>query len=94
MNAVQQVRSCPKPQGRQFSQDHFKITRDARQHYDVGWVTQRLTGNAHVFAYAFRIARADNVLVVIESTGVTDDRSQTILSWAVRKALPQYHRSR
>ena len=40
--------------------------------------------------YVPRIARVGNVVVVVEDTGISDDRSWTLLDLAMNRASPQY----
>jgi hypothetical protein len=52
---------------------------------------------AHTFAardpYASPVVGADNVLVVLDATGTTHERSTTVVDAAVHDALPQDRRS-
>jgi hypothetical protein len=98
VNAVHHLKQCPRPPGVwSFIQDHVNrpIHRDpAAEGVDAEWGDERLTdvvqGRDSGTAYAFFVARADNVLVVIEGNG-TDDAGTGWRDVAVSRVLPQYH---
>lgn len=91
-DALQQARNCPKPPG--VFKDPSRIQRNAGDSYDEYFANQRTWLSApdaqptHV--YTLRVARAGNILVVIEDTETASDRSAVWLSLAVDQAVPQY----
>jgi hypothetical protein len=97
VHAVQQMKRCPRPPwARSFGQDlvHTPILRYPDvSGTDAQWRDERLTnivpGTNAGSTYAFFVARADNVLVMIENNGMDDDAGW----WRetdVSLALPQY----
>jgi hypothetical protein len=94
VNAVQRMTQCPSPeQNGVLYPDDVRISHDpGGVSADASWGAQRQAWpsySATPFDYAFHVARADNVLVVVEGT-MPSDRGPTILTRAVRTALPEY----
>jgi hypothetical protein len=57
--------------------------------FDEFFAQQRDWSNG-LHLYVLRVARAGNVLVVLEDTGIPSDRSPSIMTRAVVQALPNF----
>lgn len=97
VHAVEQMKHCPRPPGvKSFLQDnvHDPIGRHpGADGGDAQWVDERLTdvvrGTNAGTAYAFFVARADNVLIVIENNSL-DDAGTGWRSDVITTALPRF----
>jgi hypothetical protein len=94
LDAWHQIKHCPKPDNASDvgSLDTSPKTPDAK--YDEGFGRQRLwtatPRHPERPLYALRVARAGNVLIVVEDTGIPSDRTPYTLTTAVQAALPHY----
>jgi hypothetical protein len=72
--------------------------RDSSWDYDEAFGSQRTwyPSSAHrglpVARYDLRVARARNVLVVLEDTGITSQRTRLALTTAVETAVPHFRK--
>jgi hypothetical protein len=96
VDTLQQLETCPRPHD---AVDHrIGIDRNADWSWDFdeafGSQRTRYATPSHrgrpVSVYAMRIARARNVLVVLEDRGITTDRTFFALTTAVGAAVPHF----
>lgn len=90
LNAFRQLKRCPNPTD-PGGVDPLNIDRPrgwSSPDYNEGFAQQR--ERPRVGRYVLRVARAGNVLVVVDDTEITSDRSQATLSVAVDQAIPLF----
>jgi hypothetical protein len=89
--ALGQARRCQDPSD-PYDDPNVGTEVHPRADYDEGFAQQATPGGASPTnrVYALRVARAGNVLVVVEDTGITTDQSPTNQSVAVDQAMPLF----
>jgi hypothetical protein len=96
LGAVRQLRHCRSVHPSEGGDLNGQLQTMYAKAYDEGFGWQRLwyttphPTNQPSAIYAFRVARAGNVLVVVEDTGIPSDRTPYQLATAVQQALPHY----
>jgi hypothetical protein len=98
VNTLQQLKSCPGPADALDDPTNINRNRDSSWDYDEAFGSRRTwyTSSAHrglpVARYVLRVARARNVLVVLEDTGITSERTRFALTTAVETAVPHFRK--
>jgi hypothetical protein len=85
LGAFHQLKGCPLPAG--GVEDPLTINHVSSPRSFEFFAQQRQWSNHGLRVYVLRVARAGNVLLVLEDTGIPSDRSPTILKDAVSQAL-------
>jgi DNA-directed RNA polymerase specialized sigma24 family protein len=96
VNTFRRLASCARPPDATNAPGHIDRNPDSSWDYDEAFGSQRTspsTGRHPTQAaavYVLRVARARNVLVVLEDTGIPVDRTPATMTAAVRRAVPHY----
>jgi hypothetical protein len=98
VDTLQQLKSCPGPAEALDDPTEINRNRHSSWDYDEAFGSQRTwyTSSTHrgppVARYVLRVARARNVLVVLEDTGITSERTRFALTTAVETAVPHFRK--
>jgi hypothetical protein len=96
VNTLHRLKGCPGPADAFDDPTNINRNRDSSWDYDEAFESQRTwyTSSAHrgnpVARYVIRVARARNVLVVLEDTGIASQRTRFALTTAVETAAPRF----